>query len=87
MTAEEVLVKHEVFKTADKNEAFNLIFHRDAYRKAQSNIYNAMIEFAQYHVKKALEKALDEVPYGGSDEVRYEDVVGILKCYPKENIK
>lgn len=31
------------------------------------------IEFAQYHVKKALENALEEVPYGGSDEVRYED--------------
>jgi len=30
---------------------------------------------------------LDEVPYGGSDEVRYEDVKDILTCYPPTNIK
>ena len=47
----------------------------------------AMIEFAKLHVKEALKTALEEVPYGGTDEVRYEDVVGILTCYPETNIK
>ena len=46
-----------------------------------------MIEFAKYHVHEALKEALDEVPFGGSDEVRYDDVKGILTCYPLENIK
>lgn len=50
-------------------------------------ITDIMIEFAKIHVKKALEHALEEVPYGGSDEVMYEDVVGILTCYPESNIK
>lgn len=45
------------------------------------------IDYARYHVKKALHEAIDEVPYGGSDEVRYEDVVGILTCYPPTKIK
>lgn len=50
-------------------------------------VVKQMIEFAKLHVKKALETALEEVPYGGSDEVRYEDVKGILTCYPLTNIK
>ena len=44
------------------------------------------VDFAKYHVKKALEEALDNIPYGGSDEVRYEDVVGILTCYTVEDV-
>jgi len=48
---------------------------------------DSMIEFAAMHVKLALQYALEEVPYGGSDEVTYEDVEGILTCYPIENIK
>ena len=50
-------------------------------------VFKAMIEFAKMHVKAALEAALEEVPYGGSDEVRYEDVKGILTCYPEDLIK
>lgn len=46
-----------------------------------------MIEFAKMHVKLALKEALEEVPYGGSDEIHYEDVVGILTCYNLDNIK
>lgn len=46
-----------------------------------------LIEFAQYHVQEALKAALDEVPYGGSDEIRYDDVKGILTCYPLNQIK
>ena len=60
----------------DKCSGFNL-----------GTITDTMIEFAKLHVQAALEAALEEVPYGGSDEVRYEDVVGILTCYPLENIK
>lgn len=46
-----------------------------------------LIEFAKIHVQEALKTALDEVPYGGSDEIRYEDVVHILDCYNLDNIK
>ena len=46
-----------------------------------------MVEFAKMHVEAALKEALKEVPYGGSDPVYYEDVEGILTCYPLENIK
>ena len=45
------------------------------------------IDYAKYHVEKALQEALENVPYGGSDEVRYEDVVGILTCYPPSKIE
>lgn len=51
------------------------------------DIVDAMIKFARHHVKKALETALDEIPYGGTDEVSYDDVEGILTCYPLDNIK
>jgi hypothetical protein len=46
-----------------------------------------MQEFAKLHVQEALKYALEEVPYGGSDEIHYEHVKGILTCYPLENIK
>lgn len=52
------------------------------------NVLDLMIKFAKAHVKAALETALEEVPYGSStDTVSYEDVKGILDCYPEENIK
>jgi hypothetical protein len=52
------------------------------------DIHNAMIEFAKLHVEAALKVALDEVPYGSStDTTSYDDVKGILTCYPLENIK
>lgn len=38
-----------------------------------------MIEFAKYHVQKALLKAEGEAPYHCSE--------GIKNCYPLENIK
>lgn len=46
-----------------------------------------LIRFAQGHVREALKSALEEVPYGGSDLITYEDVKGILTCYPPENVK
>lgn len=52
-----------------------------------SDLEFLMIEFAKYHVQKALEYALEEVPYGGSDSISYKDVKGILTCYPLTNIK
>lgn len=51
------------------------------------DIPSVLIEFAKLHVETALKAALEEVPYGGSDPVHYEDVVGILDCYPLTNIK
>jgi len=47
----------------------------------------AMIEFAKLHVTAALKEALEEVPYGGSDSISYEDVEGILTCYSLDLIK
>jgi len=54
---------------------------------SRNEVITAMRDFARAHVSVALEEALEEVPYGGSDPVRYRDVVGILKCYPPEIIK
>jgi hypothetical protein len=75
MTAEELLEKY-------KFEAGEHIGNRD---------YDKMCEFAKefatMHVEAALMAALEEVPYGGSDAINYEDVVGILTCYPLTNIK
>ena len=51
------------------------------------DIPSVLREFAKLHVAAALKAALEEVPYGGSDPIHYEDVVGILKCYPLDNIK
>lgn len=56
--------------------------------KGNATVEHYMIEFAKLHVQAALEAALEEVPYGSStDTVSYEDVSGILTCYPLENIK
>ena len=77
MTAEEFLKRQHSY-TANKH-----IFPLGTGEIMQQN----MIEFAKYHVRKALEYALEEVPYGGSDEIHYKDVEGILTCYPLENIK
>ena len=54
---------------------------------SEGRLIKALQEFAKIHVTKALKYALEEVPYGGSDAIHYEDVVGILTCYPIENIK
>ena len=43
------------------------------------NIEEFMIEFAQMHVKAALEAADKEVPLHCSE--------GVLNCYPESNIK
>lgn len=53
------------------------------------NIYELMREFAKYHVKQALEAALEDSPYGSStDTVSYEDMKkAILEAYPETNIK
>ena len=55
----------------------------------EENLYHAMREFAKYHVKKAIEAAIEEAPSGSStDMVTYEDVVAALKdCYPGSNIR
>lgn len=44
-------------------------------------------QIIKLHVQQALKTALDEIPYGGSDEIRYEDVSHILDCYPLDLIK
>lgn len=77
MTANEI-INRNLFVTNDGI--------KDVHDSVES-VEKLMIEFARYHVREALEYALDEVPYGGSDEIRYEDVRGILTCYPEENIK
>ena len=60
----------------------------DSGEEPTEGIKELLCEFAKLHVQAALEAALEEVPYGSStDTVSYEDVSGILTCYPLENIK
>ena len=78
----------ENIQTAE--EFFNQRFknpHVPLHDRTKGEILYVAREFAKMHVKAALEAALEEVPYGGSDEVRYEDVKGILTCYPEDLIK
>jgi len=51
--------------------------------------WEAMIEFAQLHVKAAIRECIESAPSGSStDTVSYEDVVDALKdCYPETLIK
>lgn len=58
-----------------------------SFKMSKKSIKELMIEFAKLHVQEALKTALSEIPYGGSDEIRYEDVVHILDCYNLDNIK
>lgn len=63
-----------------------LIANKDRFESTSVHIW--LIEFARLHVKAALKAALEEVPYGSStDTVSYEDVVGILTCYPESLIQ
>ena len=101
MTAEEILVRDELFKTplTEKQKRYYLesIISHDDYIKG-------MIEFAKYHVEKALEKAyLDsEMRVSKNDTNEYPSFTdnyddgyvtitvskdSILKAYPLENIK
>ena len=62
----------------------------EEYKKSNplKTLQECMIEFAKLHVQAALQAALEEVPYGSStDTVSYEDVSGILTCYPLDLIK
>ena len=55
-----------------------------------SNAEKAMIKFAKYHVKQALEEALYSIPCLGSntDIPTYEEVEKeVLNSYPLKNIK
>lgn len=47
-------------------------------------IYEAMIEFAQYHVEQALKEAADKNLSFKSKTLQRQE---ILNAYPKENIK
>ena len=101
MTAEEFLVRDELFKTPlteeEKHHYIDRIITHDDYIKG-------MIEFAKYHVEQALEKAyLDsEMRVSENDTNEYPSFTdnyddgyvtitvskdSILKAYPLENIK
>ena len=101
MTAEEFLVRDELFKTPlteeEKHYYIDRIISHGIYIKG-------MIEFAKYHVQKALEQASEKafVEYIdlNTDEIfDYTDVItdddvevninkdSILNAYPLENIK
>lgn len=78
-TALEVLVDNDVLGKPEISN-FNLTLHRDCYILAQNNIHRAMIEFAQMHVKEALEQAcekakMDVFPY---DQEAWEYVDDVL---------
>lgn len=101
MTAEEFLVRDELFKTPlteeEKHYYIDKIISHDDYIKG-------MIEFAKYHVEQALEKAyLDsEMRVSENDTNEYPSFTdnyddgyvtitvskdSILNAYPLENIK
>ena len=51
------------------------------------DVPNLMITFAKHHVREALKAALEDIPYGGSDDIHYDDVKHILtESYPLKNI-
>ena len=87
MTAEEFLVRDELFKTPlteeEKHYYIDRIITHDDYIKG-------MIEFAKYHVEKALEKAYQnsEIIYPEENNfIESIDKESILNAYPLENIK
>ena len=83
MTAKELLVANHVFEKPEISN-FNLILYRDAHVITQKNIEKSMIEFAKYHVQKALKKASEIADdWENSGELAPE----ILNAYPLENIK
>ena len=53
------------------------------------SLEQALLEFAQLHVKAAIRECIESAPSGSStDTVSYEDVVDALKdCYPETLIK
>lgn len=52
------------------------------------DVKDLMITFAKHHVQEALKAALEDIPYGGHDNIHYEDVKHILtESYPLTNIK
>jgi hypothetical protein len=61
----------------------------DSYSSAieLEDVRDMLIEFAQFHVTEALKAALEDIPYGGSDSISYDDVEHILESYPLTNIK
>lgn len=78
MTAEKFLINKRIYPELTDSDECN-------------KVYSCMIEFAQYHVEKALEAAKEKVFADRYDENPYESVTymksEISKCYPKENIK
>lgn len=74
LTAEEFRIKEGINKDQD---LFN------------SDLEYLMVEFAKYHVQKAIDACIEEAPSGSStDPVSYKDVVYCLKdCYPLNNIE
>ena len=80
MTADELILKADKVFFQELPDSTGTAIELDT-------VKDMMIEFAKHHVKKALEAALEDVPYGGSDAIHYRDVVHILDSYPPENIK
>lgn len=89
-TAEEFLRKYEserpILQAYTETNEDKMSFYNSA--QGVCVVMEVMIEFAKFHVQEALKEALENVPYGSStDTISYEDVAGILTCYPLENIK
>lgn len=58
-------------------------------KQCKGTVRTAMIEFAKYHVKKALKAALEDCPAGSSTDIPSYDEVkkAILNSYPLNKIK
>ncbi len=101
ITAEDVLIKKGVLlKTIEESGNFPLNLTRDTHIGSAKKIKQAMIEFAEFHVREALKQASEEAytksemsytgGMGGRDlyeSIEIIDKDSILNAYPLENIK
>ena len=71
-------------KTAEEiAKNWNIYFTREG--EPQQDVINALIEFAELHVQKALEQAAEKAEVVGTPAFIDED--SILTAYPLNNIK
>jgi hypothetical protein len=83
MTAEDLLIKKRILlKIIEEGDTFPLNLTRDTHIGTAIKIKESMIEFAKYHVEKALEKA-----YVSNAVFCEIDRGSIIDAYPLEKIK
>jgi hypothetical protein len=87
MTAEDLLIKKRILlKIIEEGDTFPLNLTRDTHIGTAIKIKESMIEFAKYHVEKALEKASEQA-YVSNAVFCEIDRSSIIDAYPLEKIK